>query len=372
MDSMGWNLTPQRSCWRGQPNLSAQLQTRAIRTTQDGCSIGLASYAGLRKRRLAPSLTRRVRVDSSPLALRPPLDRVKKARRWLVPLLGLLVIALMLYRFEHSQIYHPTRDAEYTPDDVGRPAEEVWLKTPDGLRLHAWFFAADKLSSRARFAVLYCHGNGGNITSRPGYYRAILETGVSLLTFDYRGYGRSDGEPGESGTYTDAQAAYQWLRSRGFAPEHILVWGESLGGGIASHVATTERIGGLVLQSTFTNIPDIGAELFPWLPVKLLSRIKYDTHSRLPAITCPVVVMHSRADTTIRFSHGEKNFAAAREPKAFIELEGDHNDPLLANRSRFVAGAEKLLQFAEDRESRVEGKPSPDAGSRPSTLDSRP
>ncbi len=275
------------------------------------------------------------------------LARVKKARRWLVPLLGLLVIALMLYRFEHSQVYHPTRDAEYTPDDVGRPAEDLWLKTPDGLRLHAWFFAAEKSSPRARFAMLFCHGNGGNLTSRPGYYRAILETGVNLLTFDYRGYGLSEGEPSEAGTYTDATTAYAWLRARGFAPEHILVWGESLGGGIASHVAATQSVGGLVLQSSFTSIPDIGAEVFPWLPVRLLSRIKYDTHSRLPHLKCPVVVMHSRGDMTIRFHHGERNFAAALPPKALIELEGDHNDPLLANRAAYVSGAEKLVQLAE-------------------------
>ena len=118
--------------------------------------------------------------------MHPFLARVKKARRWLVPVLGLLLIALMLYRFEHSQVYHPTRDAECTPDDVGRPAEEVWLKAPDGPRLHAWFFAADKASPRARFVMLFCHGNGGNLTSRPGYYRAILETGVNLLTFAHR------------------------------------------------------------------------------------------------------------------------------------------------------------------------------------------
>ena len=288
--------------------------------------------------------------------MHPFLARVKKARRWLVPLLGLLVIALMLYRFEHSQVYHPTRDAEYTPDDVSRVSEEVWLKTPDNLRLHAWFFAADKSSPRARYAILFCHGNGGNLTSRPGYYRAILETGVSLLAFDYRGYGLSGGEPSEVGTYTDTATAYQWLRTRGFAPEHILVWGESLGGGIASQLAATERVGGLVLQSSFTSIPDIGAELFPWLPVRLISRIQYDTHSRLPAIACPVVVMHSRADTTIRFSHGERNFAAAREPKAFVEIGGDHNDALLANRAAYVAGAERVVQLAIAAEGKRAGE----------------
>lgn len=284
--------------------------------------------------------------------MHPLLAHVKKPRRWLVPLLGLLVIALMLYQFEHSQVYHPTRDAEYTPEDVGRPAEDFWLKTPDNLRLHAWFFAAEKSSPRSRYAMLFCHGNGGNLTSRPGYYRVILETGVNLLTFDYRGYGRSEGHPSEPGTYTDAATAYAWLRARGFAPEHILVWGESLGGGIASHVAATQAVGGLMLQSTFTNIPDIGAEVFPWLPVRLISRIKYDTLSRLPGLTCPVVVMHSRADTTIRFRHGERNFAAAREPKAFVEIQGDHNDPLLANRAAFAAGAERLFQLAEAAQAR--------------------
>ncbi len=288
--------------------------------------------------------------------MHPLLTRVKKARRWLVPTVGLLVIAFMLYRFEHSQVYHPTRDAESTPDDVGRPAEEIWLNTSDGLRLHAWFFAAEKASPRARFVMLFCHGNGGNLTSRPGYYRAILETGVSLLTFDYRGYGRSGGQPSEAGTYTDAATAYQWLRTRGFAPEHILVWGESLGGGIASQLAATERVGGLVLQSTFTSIPDIGAELFPWLPVKLISRIKYDTLSRLPEIPCPVVVMHSRADTTIGFHHGERNFAVARETKAFVEIGGDHNDALLANRAAYVAGAEHVVQLAITDEGKRAGE----------------
>lgn len=304
--------------------------------------------------------------------MHPLLARVKKARRWLVPLLGLPVIILMLYRFEHSQVYHPTRDAESTPDDVGRRGEDLWLKTPDGLRLHAWFFAADKSSPRARFATLFCHGNGGNLTSRPGYYRAILETGVNLLAFDYRGYGLSDGEPSEAGTYTDAQTAYEWLRARGFAPGHILVWGESLGGGIASHVAATQTVGGLVLQSSFTSIPDIGAEVFPWLPVKLLSRIQYDTHRRLPHLQCPIVVLHSRADATIRFHHAERNFAAAREPKALLELQGDHNDALLANRAAYVAGAERLVQLAERRATNTEGSPSPDASPRPSPLAPRP
>ena len=121
----------------------------------------------------------------------------------------------------------------------------------------------------ARLAVLFCHGNGGNISHRLDTCAALLATGVSVFVFDYRGYGRSAGRPGEEGTYRDAQAAYQWLRQKGFAGTNIMAFGESLGGGVAAELAVREPLGGLVLQSTFTSIPDIGAELFPWLPVRL-------------------------------------------------------------------------------------------------------
>lgn len=258
---------------------------------------------------------------------------------------GLVSLLLMLRAFEHSQVYHPTTDAEIAVTDVRRDGEELFIDSPTGSPLHAWFFpgAADDL--RKEFVFLFCHGNGGNLTSRPGYYRAILSTGAGLLTFDYRGYGRSAGVPSEAGTYEDAFAAYDWLRQRGVPAGRIIVWGESLGGGIASKVAAEREVAGLVLQSTFTSIPDVGAELFPFLPVKLLATIHYNTRERLPEIHRPVVVMHSRADETIPFAHGESNFAAAGGPKAFVELDGGHNDALLADRGRYIAGAEKILEM---------------------------
>lgn len=253
----------------------------------------------------------------------------------------------MLRRFEHSQVYHPTREMEYEPSFVGRPWEDAWLTTPDGLRLHGWFFKAEETSPRRRFAVLFCHGNGGNISSRPGYYKAICETGVNLLTFDYRGYGKSEGRTDEHGTYADAMTALAWLQGRGFAPSRIIAWGESLGGGVASEIAARVPVAGLALQSTFTSIPDLGTEVFPWLPVRLIGRIQYDTRSRLPRITCPVLVMHSRGDETIGFHHGERNFAAAREPKLFWEIGGSHIGALEADRPKFVEGCEKFMQLVE-------------------------
>lgn len=253
----------------------------------------------------------------------------------------------MLRKFEHSQVYHPTREMEFEPSSVGRAWEEVWLTTADGLRLHAWFFKADESSPRKAFAVLFCHGNGGNISSRPGYYKALCETGVNLLTFDYRGYGRSEGRVDEAGTYTDALTALAWLQTRGFPPSHVVAWGESLGGGVASEVAARVALGGLALQSSFTSIADLGEEIFPWLPVRWINRIKYDTRERLPRIGCPVLVMHSRADDVISPRHGERNFAAAREPKLFWEIAGTHVGALDADRPKFVAGAEAFMKMVE-------------------------
>jgi uncharacterized protein len=275
-----------------------------------------------------------------------PIKPDRAERRRLVPGCLHVHIFVVLRRFEHSQVYRPSRELEASGAELGRAFENIFFKTSDGLELNAWFFPANPQSPRAHWAVLLCHGNGGNISHRLGLYEALLETGLNVLAFDYRGYGLSRGEPDEEGTYRDAQAAHQWLRQRGFAGKNIIAFGESLGGGIASELALREELGGIVLQGTFTSIPDMGADLYPWLPVRWLGRIRYDTFSKLPRVTVPILVMHSRADGLIGFRHSEKNFAAANEPKKFCELKGDHNDAL-GDRECFMAGFEMFLKTVE-------------------------
>jgi len=270
----------------------------------------------------------------------------KLAKTLIELLLGCLLIFLMLRWFEHSQVYHPNRVLTATAAQLGRPFEDVLFKASDGVELNGWFFPADTNSPRAHLAVLVCHGNAGNIGHRLDTCIALLATGVTVFVFDYRGYGRSQGRPSEEGTYRDAQAAYQWLRQKRFSGVNIIAFGESLGGGIAAELAAREPVGGLVLQSTFTSIPDMGADLFPWLPVRWLATIQYDTHSKLPRLHVPVLVMHSSADELVSYRHGQANFAAANEPKLFWELRGDHNDPL-ADAQHFNAGLEKFLGLVE-------------------------
>jgi hypothetical protein len=268
--------------------------------------------------------------------------------KWVARLvLGLVVGFLMLRWFEHRQVFHPDARMEATGRELGRPFEDVYFCASDGVKLNGWFYPAETSSPRAHFVFLLCHGNAGNISHRLDHASALLETGASVFLLDYRGYGRSEGRPGEGGTYLDAQAAYAWLRGRGFAATNLLTLGESLGGAVATELALRERLGGLVLLSTFTSVPDLGAELFPWLPVRWLGWIRYDTVNKLPHVRVPVAVLHSRADTLVGFPHAERNFAAANEPRLLWEIAGDHNDFLFVDRPRYVAGVNEFLRRLE-------------------------
>lgn len=278
----------------------------------------------------------------------PVLPRLRTLLRWGRVILALGILYGLLRWFEHRQIYFPSRHAAAEASLLGIPFEELWLTAADGVRLHGWFFPARPGVRVRPLVLLHCHGNAGNIRHRLDTAAGLLETGAAVLLFDYRGYGRSAGRPSEAGTYLDAQAAHAWLCQRGFAPHQIVVMGESLGGAVAAELALRESLGGLVLVSTFTSIPDLGAELFPWLPVRWLVRTRYDTHAKLARVTAPVLVVHSRQDTLIGFHHAERNFAAAREPKWLCEIPGDHNDPYWETAS-FRTALNRFLDEVERR-----------------------
>jgi len=249
----------------------------------------------------------------------------------------------MLRRFEYSRVYRPGREMTASAGELGRAFEDVFFPTADGARLNGWYFPADATGARV---ILFAHGNAGNISHRLEFYRALLEAGAGVFAFDYRGYGRSEGRLGEEATYRDAQAAHQWLRQKGFNGRKIVAYGESLGGGVAAELCLREETAGLILQSTFTSLPDIGAELYPWLPVRWMHSIKYDTRGKLPRLKIPVLVMHSRGDGFIGFHHGERLFAAANAPKQFCEIRGTHGDPL-EDRARFITGVAEFLRLLD-------------------------
>ncbi len=257
--------------------------------------------------------------------------------------IGYAVLAAALFFYQPNLLYFPdmpTREIEATPGDIGLEFEALTLTTRDDEQLDAWFIPADP----ARAVVLFCHGNAGNISHRLESIRLFHELGLSVLIFDYRGYGQSTGKPTEKGTYRDADAAWDYLvEQRGISAEHIILFGRSLGASIAADLATRQSAAVVVLESAFTSVPDIAAKLYPWLPVRWLSRYQYDTRKKLASIHSPVLIVHSRDDEIISYSNGEQLFEAAREPKQFLPLRGGHNDGFLVSGKDYIRGLDTFI-----------------------------
>ncbi|MCK9202358.1 MAG: alpha/beta hydrolase [Gallionella sp.] len=254
------------------------------------------------------------------------------------------VMLLMLFLRQDGLVYYPnlpSRAYEATPKDYQLPYENVTLTTSDGVRLAAWFVPAE----HPRGTLLYAHGNAGNISHRLDSIRLFHDLGLSVFIFDYRGYGRSTGEPDEEGTYHDAEVAWQHLTAqRGIKPEHIVVFGESLGASVAAHLAAQHRPGALILASAFTSVPDLASDFYPLLPVRWITRYSYDTRRYLQDVHAPVLVAHSREDEIIPFLHGQSLYAAAHEPKQFLELRGGHNDLFFMNTKPFARATGSFIE----------------------------
>jgi len=296
-------------------------------------------------------------------------------RRMLGELLIPLAIAygavlVLVYVFQSHLVFFPStgREAVVTPQSYGLRYESVSIRTADGETLDAWWVPAEN----ARGTVLFFHGNAGNISHRVDYLQMFHRLRFSTLIVDYRGYGKSSGTPTEAGTYRDAEAAWEHLRHARLAqPRDIVIAGESLGAAVATWLAasltpappsphsfplsqaergrveppfSTREKGGdegspraVLLFSTFTSVPDLGAQVYWFLPVRLLSRFDYDNLANLKRIRAPVFIAHSRDDDIVPYEHGRRLFEAAAEPKAFLEMRGGHNDGFIFTRQEWVA-----------------------------------
>ena len=252
------------------------------------------------------------------------------------------LIMLFVFLYQPRLVYFPQveRELTATPRAAGLDYEDVTLTTADNVKLHGWWVP----SRNARGTILLMHGNAGNISHRLGYLTMFNRLGYSVLLFDYRGYGKSGGHPDEEGTYRDAEATWLHLTgTRNVAPRDIVMVAESLGGGVATWLALKYPPRALVLASTFRSVPDLGAQIYPWLPVRLLARITYDNLARIARVDAPVLIAHSRDDDVIPFAHGEALFAAAREPKQMLVLAGGHNDGFLFTRDAWIAAVGAFL-----------------------------
>lgn len=228
--------------------------------------------------------------------------------------------------FEQGQVFRPSREVHGRPEDFGLSPQQLWLKTPDGERLQAWYLAPGPSASQPRHVLLYAHGNAGNLSCRLPQLRLLRDMGIPVLMFDYRGYGESSGQPDEQGLVTDAETALDALLKMGWRPEQVVLLGKSLGGAVVTALGNRREVGGLILQSTFTSVRDMARVLFPWFPIHLFCRIRFETQSLLKSVQVPVMILHSPEDRLVPFEQAMRNLEASPAGTRLIRLEGGHND----------------------------------------------
>jgi uncharacterized protein len=249
-----------------------------------------------------------------------------------------LLLVILMLAMENSLIYFPSvyPNGDWNPQ--GLKFEDAWFESADGTKLHGWYVP----HADPRAIVLIAHGNGGNLSHRSELLELLNELGVSAMIFDYRGYGRSSGSPTEAGILADARAARRWLAERaGVRETDVVLFGESLGGGVMVDLAAADGARALVLESTFTSLPDVAAYHYPWLPVRLLMRTRLNSAAKIAAYHGPLLQIHGDADTIIPLAIGRRLFDAAGEPKQLVVIPGgDHNDP---HTPQFVAALDKFL-----------------------------
>ncbi|MHC4130685.1 MAG: alpha/beta hydrolase [Planctomycetota bacterium] len=274
----------------------------------------------------------------------------------ILPILAVLfiayvIMALALFFMQTHFVYFPTHEHDYTPQDIDLDFEDVTLETSDAIKLNAWYIPAQNAS----IVILFCHGNGGNISHRLDSINLFNQLGLNCFIFDYRGYGLSEGKPDEQGTYMDAFTAYQWLRDeKNFQPQNIIIFGRSLGASIASQLAGKVQVKSLVIESAFTNIIDMGRKLYPYLPVRWFARFYYPTINYIKKVNCPVMVIHSPEDEMIPYEFGLKLYEASNEPKEFVEISGTHNDGFITSGDVYTSAWLKWIEFLEEYEGKAD------------------
>ena len=235
------------------------------------------------------------------------------------------LLILVLFFMQRSFLYFPSNEKLDLSKAVVTGLEEVKLETADGLVLTAWFMKPEPARNGETFLLF--HGNAGHIGHRVEKFRRILEAGYGFLFLEYRGYGGNPGKPSEAGLNFDAQSALDFLSRREIPDEKVILYGESLGCGIAVKVATERHFAAVILEAPYTSIADVAQRHYWFLPARWLVRDRYETLGIIKLITSPIVVMHGEQDDIIDVSFGKRVFDAAPEPKTpwFIEGAGHNN-----------------------------------------------
>ena len=276
------------------------------------------------------------------------IKEIGKIRKYLFSAVRIyLVVVLAAFFLKEMILFQPSRVVDQTPSAIGLEYESVSIAASDGIALSGWFVPA----KNARAAVLFFHGNAGNISDRLATLSRFHDLGLSTLIIDYRGYGESGGRASIRGVQRDAAAAWEWLLKRGYPEEKIIVFGRSLGGAVAADLARTVTPGALILESTFSSLADIGHGLVPFLPMSLIVGNRFNSVKNLKNFNNPVLVIHSREDDVVAFKYGRKLYESLSAPKEFLEISGDHNGGFIISEN-YMRGLDQFITgiFGEKQE----------------------
>lgn len=254
---------------------------------------------------------------------------------WLILLVFLLAASFYFFypKIENFFIFYPDRSIETVPTNWGLNYEDVSFEAGDGTRLHGWFFPLPG----KRPTILFCHGNAGNISHRLENVKLLLDYGLQVFIYDYRGYGRSGGRPSEAGLYQDGLAAYDYLvEHKKILPNRIIPFGRSLGAAVAMEIATKRDVRSLIIESAFTSTKDMAKSMFLFQLLSPFLPSHYNNLRKIKGITVPKLIIHGETDEIVPFSMGQRLYRAANAPKYFFPINGaGHNDTYFVGGKRY-------------------------------------
>ncbi len=236
-------------------------------------------------------------------------------------ILGYMLVLIFLYFNQRNLMYHPNEN-NYSNDQLSVNIEKVKILTKDNIELVGWYHKKDLKNKKT---ILYFHGNAGSLDNRIHKLNHFGDMNVNFLIIAWRGFSGNEGNPSEDGLYKDGESALTWLFEKGVNEKNIVVYGESLGTGVATHLSQNRSFAGVILETPFTSMIDAAKEFYPYIPVGLLLKDKFENKKKVKKINSPILIMHGEEDQIVPFSMGKKIFKMANEPKySYFTKYDDH------------------------------------------------
>jgi len=260
-----------------------------------------------------------------------------------VVIVAFLAAAFLYFypQIERFFVFYPQKKLDFSPSDWGLAGETVYFEAADGIRLHGWFFPPGKNEP----VVLFSHGNAGNISHRLENVKRLAERGLGVFIYDYRGYGKSQGRPSETGIYQDGLAAYDYLvYEKRIGPEKIVCFGRSLGAAVAMEIALRRAVKALIVESGFTSARDMAGEFLFFRPISSILPVHYNNLGKIAHVRVPKLIIHGTVDDLVPFRMGQALYQSASDPKYFLPIEGaGHNDTYAVGGVHYF---DRVAQFA--------------------------